>query len=450
MVDLQGGLPDPGDLLRDVRRACPSSWSGVRSGSGRRTAGSSCATSWSTRATDGLGRIAENLAGHPVAATTLALLLRGQRAPSVGAGLVAESAAYSVLQSGPEFAAWRAAHPARTERRRRTTGCGSTVPAGILSVTSPDPSACNALDALMRDELVEALDAGRRRSRHHPGGAAGRGPGLLRRRRPRRVRLQTGSGHGARDSPGAQRRARCSPACDTPTVAYLHGACMGSGIELAAFTDTVVAAAGHANRPARDRPRARARRGGDREPPRRIGRLRTAWLAFTGCTIDAATAHAWGLVDELVALRAVVRPCRRTSGSLSEQRASMRTGAGRTLSFTLGGDSKEDRTRPWASTAPDREHRASRQSREVVRDLDVPALAHASAPRGTSPGRRGGQRSLSRSREGPVRACGASRCRCPTTRCATCWSTSSRPTAGPTSSTPAGTPTMPSARCRAA
>jgi enoyl-CoA hydratase/carnithine racemase len=33
--------------------------------------------------------------------------------------------------------------------------------------------------------------------------------------------------------------------------------------------------------------------------PRRIGRHRTAWLALTGRTIDAATARAWGLVDEI-------------------------------------------------------------------------------------------------------------------------------------------------------
>ena len=31
----------------------------------------------------------------------------------------------------------------------------------------------------------------------------------------------------------------------------------------------------------------------------RIGRLRTAWLAFSGQTIEAATALEWGLVDEL-------------------------------------------------------------------------------------------------------------------------------------------------------
>jgi enoyl-CoA hydratase/carnithine racemase len=34
--------------------------------------------------------------------------------------------------------------------------------------------------------------------------------------------------------------------------------------------------------------------------PRRIGRQRTAWLALSGRAIDAETALAWGLVDELL------------------------------------------------------------------------------------------------------------------------------------------------------
>jgi len=40
--------------------------------------------------------------------------------------------------------------------------------------------------------------------------------------------------------------------------------------------------------------------GGTVSLPRRIGRLRTAWLAFSGWPIDAVTARAWGLVDEIV------------------------------------------------------------------------------------------------------------------------------------------------------
>ena len=84
------------------------------------------------------------------------------------------------------------------------------------------------------------------------------------------------------------------------TVSYLHGASVGSGIELAAFTDTVVAT--------RDTTIALPEiglglvpgAGGTVSLPRRIGRLRTAWLAFSGSTIDAATALGWGLVDEVV------------------------------------------------------------------------------------------------------------------------------------------------------
>ena len=82
-------------------------------------------------------------------------------------------------------------------------------------------------------------------------------------------------------------------------TAHLHGACIGSGIELPAFAGTVVAA-----------PSARISlpevslglvpgAGGTVSIPRRIGRHRTALLALTGEVIDAETAHGWGLVDDV-------------------------------------------------------------------------------------------------------------------------------------------------------
>jgi enoyl-CoA hydratase/carnithine racemase len=39
--------------------------------------------------------------------------------------------------------------------------------------------------------------------------------------------------------------------------------------------------------------------GGTVSLPRRIGRQRTAWLALSGARLDADTALAWGLVDEI-------------------------------------------------------------------------------------------------------------------------------------------------------
>ncbi len=65
-----------------------------------------------------------NLETNPITATALALLLRGQPERSLDGGLVAESATYSVLQSGPEFAAWREANPVRPQTDGTGHGSG--------------------------------------------------------------------------------------------------------------------------------------------------------------------------------------------------------------------------------------------------------------------------------------------------------------------------------------
>ena len=247
---------------------------------------------------DALERIEANVAKHPITAVTLALLLRGQETLSVNQGLVAESSAYSVLQSGPEFAAWRAAHAPRGEkddglrvRTDREDDC--------LTVTLTRPGRLNALDAPMRDALVEAFALA----------AADPEIGRVELRGEGRAFCAGGDldEFGTRPDPATAHVVRLErsvgrllSALQKPVTTYLHGTCMGSGIELAAFTDHVVAA--------EDTQIALPEiglglvpgAGGTVSLPRRIGRLRTAWLAFSGSSIDAATAHRWGLVDELV------------------------------------------------------------------------------------------------------------------------------------------------------
>jgi enoyl-CoA hydratase/carnithine racemase len=82
-------------------------------------------------------------------------------------------------------------------------------------------------------------------------------------------------------------------------VAHLHGSCVGSAIELAAFAGRVLAAPDTTVAlPEVDFglvPGA----GGTVSLPRRIGRHRTALLALARRSIDARTALAWGLVDDL-------------------------------------------------------------------------------------------------------------------------------------------------------
>ena len=54
-----------------------------------------------------LAAILATVERNPIAATAVALLLRGSDRRSIDDGLSAESAVYSALQAGPEFAAWR-------------------------------------------------------------------------------------------------------------------------------------------------------------------------------------------------------------------------------------------------------------------------------------------------------------------------------------------------------
>jgi Enoyl-CoA hydratase/isomerase len=243
-----------------------------------------------------LDAIVVNLETHPIAATTFALLLRGQGRRTLDDGLVAESAAYSVLQSGPEFDAWRASRPptrADTDDapRLRIERDGRTL---LITLTRADR--LNALDARMRDELVEALavaraDSGIKRVELRGEGRAFCAGGDL-------------NEFGTRPDPASAHLIRLQRSVGRtlarlgkPTTTYVHGATVGSGIELAAFTATVKAA-----------PDTRIAlpelglglipgAGGTVSLPQRIGRRRTAWLAFSGCTIDADTALEWGLVD---------------------------------------------------------------------------------------------------------------------------------------------------------
>jgi enoyl-CoA hydratase/carnithine racemase len=168
----------------------------------------------------------------------------------------------------------------------------------VLSITLTRPDRLNALDAAMRDGLVEALTLG----------AAAPDIAKVELRGEGRAFCAGGDldEFGTRSDPATAHLNRLQRSVgraifqlNKPTVTYLHGACMGSGIELAAFTDWVVAAPdtqialpelGLGLVPGA---------GGTVSLTRRIGRLRTAWLAFSGSTLDAATARTWGLVDEL-------------------------------------------------------------------------------------------------------------------------------------------------------
>jgi hypothetical protein len=235
---------------------------------------------------------------HPLAAVTLALLLRGGDGRSIEEGLVAESTAYSMLQGSPEFVTWLAA---RTKRLRPHDG-GDVVlverQGSVLRVTLNRPARHNAFTSSIRDQLVDALTLADADSTIDRVVLDGAGPsfcsggdldefGAL---------PDPATGHVVRltRSP-ARLLARLAPR----VFVQLHGSCMGAGIELPAF-------AGHVTADPDTRmalpelslgliPGA----GGTVSLPRRIGRHRTAFLALSGSIVDARVALAWGLVDDV-------------------------------------------------------------------------------------------------------------------------------------------------------
>ncbi|MHB1777607.1 MAG: enoyl-CoA hydratase/isomerase family protein [Acidimicrobiales bacterium] len=249
-----------------------------------------------------LGRLESACERAPLAATTLAELLRLSSRLSVPAALVAESLAYGMLQAGPEHRRWlegRRAAPARA----RAVSTGPPVVTerrgDELSVLLDRPDVHNAYDSAMRDGLVEALqlavaDATLRRVVLRGAGRSFCSGGDL---------DEFGSApdpataHAVRMAAGA---AQWLHRCADRVRVEVHGACIGAGLELAALAGEVVAAADSWFSLPEVQMGLVPGAGGTASLPRRAARQRVAYLAITGVALDAATAAAWGLVDEVV------------------------------------------------------------------------------------------------------------------------------------------------------
>lgn len=239
--------------------------------------------------------VAATVDANPVAAMTLVTLLRTGADRSVEAGLLAESACYSALLGGEEFRRWRAATP-----RRAIPSVDQPVIVGrdgdVLHLTLDRPERRNALDTSMRDALAEALTLAALDEEIERIVLDGAGPAFC-------------SGgeldeFGTAPGPASAHLVRIERSIGAllhrlagRLTVRVHGACVGSGIEMAAFAGEVIAA-----------PDVRIGlpeismglipgAGGTVSLTRRIGRHRTCRLALSGERLDAATALDWGLVD---------------------------------------------------------------------------------------------------------------------------------------------------------
>lgn len=217
------------------------------------------------------------------------------------AGLVTESLAYSTLQSGPEFGRWLAERgpatapllPAPVQAHRD----GNT-----LHVRFNRPQRHNAFSTDSRGALLEALEVARLDPSVDEVVLGGNG----------RSFCSGGDlaefGSFADPASAHLARTRHSPALVLDELterlgrrcrAEVHGQVLGSGLEMASFCGWVScdpdATIGLPELALGLIPGA----GGTVSITRRIGRWRTAYLVLSGRTVDAATALAWGLVDEV-------------------------------------------------------------------------------------------------------------------------------------------------------
>lgn len=213
-------------------------------------------------------------------------------------GLVQESLAYGLLQGAAEHAAWlsRRAPPAVDAEpgRLRVSRQGD-----IIDILLDRPDARNAIDHIMRDALYEAFMV------------AALDPEVI------CVRLR-GAGKafcigadldefGTTKDPATAHAIRMQtlPAlaiigCASRFEAHVQGACIGSGLEMAAFAHRLTASPDAWFQLPELAMGLIPGAGGCVSVPRRIGRQRAALMILSGKRINAQTALAWGLIDAIV------------------------------------------------------------------------------------------------------------------------------------------------------
>lgn len=244
-----------------------------------------------------LQRVLRNIVARPRAAGVAVELLRAIDGLAPELALAQESLAFATLQGSAEFGDWLA-------RRRPVTAVPGAARVLVerrgemLAIRLDRAAARNAVDGAMRDALYDAfllaaLDHGVACAEVSAAGRCFSVGGDL---------AEFGVTRDPATAHAIRRRSLPALVLARRPDRFrfrVHGACIGAGVEMAAFAGVVIAT--------RDAwfqlpelamgliPGA----GGCVSLPRRIGRQRTALLLFSGRRIDAVTALRWGLVDRI-------------------------------------------------------------------------------------------------------------------------------------------------------
>jgi hypothetical protein len=252
----------------------------------------------SDRLDERLATMIRNVAAAPMAASVAIRVLRVTEALSFVDALHVESLAYSTLQGGAAFRSWHAARQNATSRPARGSFVEVDRDDTGLTIMLARPDTRNAMCAGMRDALFNALAAALDDPTTPTVELGGQG-----------ACFSTGGDFAefgsAQDLAAAHaiRVARSGALLlhrlgDRATV-WLHGACVGSGIEIPAAAATRIGKPGVFFQLPELIMGLMPGAGGTATLPRAIGRHRTAYMLLSSRRINADTALAWGLLDGL-------------------------------------------------------------------------------------------------------------------------------------------------------
>ncbi|MFT3966078.1 MAG: enoyl-CoA hydratase/isomerase family protein [Sphingobium sp.] len=240
--------------------------------------------------------VAASIIANPDAAAICVQLLRSIEGRRMEDALVQESMAYGLLQGGAEHGAWLDGR--RTEEQASPGTVLLDRVGDRLDILLDRPQARNAIDRPMRDALYEAFHLAVLDASMEAVTLRGAGKAFC-------IGADLAEFGTTRDPVEAHRiRMATLPAhallgCRERLSVHVQGACIGAGLEMAAFAARVTAT--------RDAwfqlpelamgliPGA----GGCVSLSHRIGRQRTALLILSGRRISARTALSWGLIDEI-------------------------------------------------------------------------------------------------------------------------------------------------------
>ena len=244
-----------------------------------------------------LRAIVENVCRAPETAAVLVQALRLIDQLETAPALVAESLTYGLLQGSAEHMAWLASRPAAAALPAGRVSINRS--GGHLDICLDRPHAFNAIDRPMRDALREAFELAALDPEIDRVTLRGLGKAFS-------VGADLAEFGTTRDPATAHAiRMRTLPAhaiarCADKLEAHIQGACVGAGLEMAAFARRVTAG-----------PRAWFQlpelamglipgAGGCVSVSRRIGRQGAAMMILSGRRIDTRAALALGLIDAIM------------------------------------------------------------------------------------------------------------------------------------------------------